>query len=457
MMTQREDKVLERLNALERQNRNFKRAGFAVVLVAACGALMAADNLRPKVLETEKLVLKDENGKVRGKIEASGKDGIVQVLMDDTGTERVRLSVNKQGVARIWVNDDDGTVRVAAYSFPSNDKDTPYRSGISVLGAGKETNNKPKEAIVLATYKDGEATQAVFDKKGKLRLSMGAMPDGLANLLFLNKDGEDKCAIQLGTIQQGGAFQQFFGKDGKRSLVMSAMPEGETAQYFLGADEKTRLYLGIYPNDVAGAAFMTKDGKPRMKLFTMPDGGATQAFYDKAGKERVSLNVFENGLVNQRVSDKDGNPRVIAYSAADGDAGQVFFGKDGTVVALQDAAAKPQTVTALKPAPGVKPGDRRRQIESEILDVERAIERNREAVEKYTKESADWDKVIRDGNEAMKRANTGGKQFLVGAAQGFAITAKVEAERKKSSAQSALNSSRDRLVRLRQELIRLRD
>src|SRR5437764_8094461 len=67
--------ISERLNRLERENRRLKRGGalalVAVALLAAGGAKLAEV---PKVIETEQLILRDSNGKMRARL-STDKDG----------------------------------------------------------------------------------------------------------------------------------------------------------------------------------------------------------------------------------------------------------------------------------------------------------------------------------------------------------------------------------------------
>src|SRR5690242_7475515 len=84
-----------RMNVLERQNRIMKMAALAAAITLTCGAIMGAaggaGGQPNNVLEAEKIVFRDSKGKIRGTIEASAKDGIVQMMYDDQGNMRIRF------------------------------------------------------------------------------------------------------------------------------------------------------------------------------------------------------------------------------------------------------------------------------------------------------------------------------------------------------------------------------
>src|SRR3989442_13559618 len=82
--------VEQRLDNLERSNRNM-RAGLVVCLLVAIALFtMAARPTGPQVLEAEKIVLRDPNGNERGQLFANEKSwGLV--LFTVTGNEALGL------------------------------------------------------------------------------------------------------------------------------------------------------------------------------------------------------------------------------------------------------------------------------------------------------------------------------------------------------------------------------
>jgi hypothetical protein len=356
--------ILGRLQSLERQNRLMKVLALAAGVAVGCGALMAADGLRQKTLEVQKLVLSDAAGKPRCLLEVDDKGNVVQSFRDANETERIRLIVDQDGIARIRLFDDAGSARVAAVTFPASFKDAPSQAGLSVLGFGNKAANSAQGGIFLRTTRDGVADEAVFDKTGKLRVSVGSyLEDNLSAVEILGKDKDSPCSIQLGTLDNGTAFQQFFGSNGKRRILLNTGRKGDAAQFFFDSDEKNRLSLGVSPDGVVAQNWLDKDENSRMRMVVVPrgttregigaDGYAAQLFFDKNGKLRVDTSTYGDGQASTDFRDVDGNRRlsmvmfansegivrhfdgngvVRQYSGtyATGESGHAILGKDGT-------------------------------------------------------------------------------------------------------------------------------
>jgi len=96
------------------------------------------------------------------------------------------------------------------------------------------------------------------------------------------------------------------------------------------------------------------------------------------------------------------------------------------------------------------------KAELEILELERAIDRDRALVAKYEQDIQGWADVIVTCDQAMKQAGTAGQGSLVALGRRYADGEKAKAERRNTAAESTLDADRDRLVRLREESSRLR-
>ena len=227
--------VLERLNTLERQNWRFKRGALAAAFVLACTGLMAANSVWPKVLETEKLVIKDETGKIWSTIEASSTTGVVQVLMDDKGTERIRLSVDQEGIGRLKAIDDQGVLRVSLYTYPSGHNVAPNQAGVTLVGPGKDRPQEKKESIGLAT-REGWAFQRFTDQAGKSRVMTFVNPNGDVGEQFSDKESKERWSINV--FGSGLVNQRLSDSNGKLRLVAYADAAGNAEQQSYDKDEK---------------------------------------------------------------------------------------------------------------------------------------------------------------------------------------------------------------------------
>lgn len=87
--------VLERLENLERQNRRFKRAGLAAMVLAGATLLIGQATSQWKV-EAERFVLKDTDGKIRAELGMAGH-GPLLALYDKDGARRAVFGIAERG------------------------------------------------------------------------------------------------------------------------------------------------------------------------------------------------------------------------------------------------------------------------------------------------------------------------------------------------------------------------
>src|SRR5712692_1255889 len=96
----------QRLDNLERSNRNMRAGLIICMLVAIVLFTMAARPNAPKVLEAEKIVLRDANGNERGQLFANEKSwGLV--LFTESGKQALGL-VASTAVNGLVISDQNG-------------------------------------------------------------------------------------------------------------------------------------------------------------------------------------------------------------------------------------------------------------------------------------------------------------------------------------------------------------
>lgn len=128
--------ILRRLEALEKQNRQLRRCGTVVATLLAVVFLSAAQGFlkngplelpRDKVVQAEKIVLRDENGKQRAVLTMS--DNHPQLaLLDEDDKPRLILSASNEG-AMVGFGDENGKLRCSL---------TANSEGGSLMFADKE-------------------------------------------------------------------------------------------------------------------------------------------------------------------------------------------------------------------------------------------------------------------------------------------------------------------------------
>ncbi len=117
------DNLLRRLDRLERQNRRFKLAGSLMLIGFAALVLMgqAKPSNVAKVIEAEKFILRNTDGKTRGVLLISDDGNPALALFDKNGKMRVRLDASKLGFFGVGLSlfDEIGNGRAALLLTPA--------------------------------------------------------------------------------------------------------------------------------------------------------------------------------------------------------------------------------------------------------------------------------------------------------------------------------------------------
>jgi hypothetical protein len=320
---------LQRLVALERENRRLRRLaiGLAVLvvvaLVTATAALVAPYNAwlgfhlgevlgRPEVVETKKtiveaeqFVLRGPDGKVRATLALRDGNTAGLDLYDADGRGRAGFHLAGEGQPNLWMATADGNVTLSANGQGVRIGDgaagTNFLSaaGLSLVDA----NRKNRLALLL---KDDDATSlTLYDREGRPGALVDVSPDGARLGLFY--DGVVRAGIGH---RRGGSQLNLFGEDGTDHVTLSLMADGSAGLLFHDGQGKQRLSLGVLPTDVAGLSIYDKTEKHRAGLSVVGDGSPHFELFDGAGVRRAGLALTPDGLPGLLLEDR-GQPRAI--------------------------------------------------------------------------------------------------------------------------------------------------
>ncbi len=183
----------QRLDNLERSNRNM-RAGLVVCLLVAIALLtMASRPTAPKVLEAEKIVLRDQNGNERGQLFANEKSwGLV--LFTESGKQALGL-IGSTIVNGLLISDQNGYGRQI---FTSDTNQTTW--GIFHPGS--------KVAQIEITDKLAGTEIVVRDRSDVQRVELGvtdkgpalALSDGKGTMRTVLSDGQIATFLEDGNV-----------------------------------------------------------------------------------------------------------------------------------------------------------------------------------------------------------------------------------------------------------------
>ena len=188
------DVLVGRIDRLERQNRRFRRAATAIALGVAAVFLMGQTVPKSPAVETQKLVLKDKRGKIRAVLGAFSEDEPFGLLVFDANQRiRAKLGLEEDGSPILALTDDGGVDRVTLHPAV----------GLRILGDGPSVTlgvTHGNEPTLHLNDKDGWTRAALvltntntapilkfLDPRGNARAWIGAMSDGKAQLLLMNR------------------------------------------------------------------------------------------------------------------------------------------------------------------------------------------------------------------------------------------------------------------------------
>jgi mono/diheme cytochrome c family protein len=142
-----------------------KQAVVAVSLVAALVLWMgqARPTQATRVLEAERFVLRDAQGKVRAEISCADYGPEIEVR-DEKGDRRARLNLAADGSLRLTVEDKEGPVHTVLHAGPGKEprpepssKEGSARGPLADQGNGPSTTARAPQAAAPPRFKEAEA------------------------------------------------------------------------------------------------------------------------------------------------------------------------------------------------------------------------------------------------------------------------------------------------------------
>lgn len=252
--------------------------------------------LNQRVVETEKIVLKDAAGKVRMQIAVDEGGGIVQTFLDAKGTERLKLMVDAENVVRQRFLDEKGTIRLGNAVYPT---DSPGAPGGASVTAWR--NKAGQELIRIHIDEQGVARHTLHDEKGTARVGSYVYP------------GDHPTAA-------GVVGVDIMQKNGTTALT-SYIDTDRVVRHVLFDEKMARVNSYVNPADhpkragQAGSEWTNSSNNGAwIRMRTVAGGDAYHEFMDSDNKERIALNLFKDGLADQRFSDQTGTLRSQTYT-----------------------------------------------------------------------------------------------------------------------------------------------
>jgi hypothetical protein len=178
--------IERRLHKLESSNRLLKAALAVCVLVGAAAITLGATSVAPKVLDVQKIIMRDEAGNERGQLFATDKTwGLV--LFNKKGTKAASLFVAQEGNGLI-VSDQNGNIRQALTADLSQSNFSIFHPGSdsaqfeltdNAQGTAEVIRDRANvQRVELGTSDKGSAL-ALSDNNGTMRTVLSGSEEGI--------------------------------------------------------------------------------------------------------------------------------------------------------------------------------------------------------------------------------------------------------------------------------------
>jgi hypothetical protein len=176
--------IQERLSRLERSNRHLKVALLAGVLCVSVVVTMGAVSTAPKVLEAEKIILRDAAGNERGQLFAN-ENAWGMVLFNKNSTKAATLVVSDT-INGIVLFDQNGNLRQTITTNLDQSELNMFHPG--------------SDAAQFGVIETGQGTSlTVRDRTNKPRVELGVSPKGSA-LNLSDSNGRMRAVMSGGEI-----------------------------------------------------------------------------------------------------------------------------------------------------------------------------------------------------------------------------------------------------------------
>ncbi len=171
--------LARRLDQVERENRRLNRAGVVALAVIAAVVLMgqATGNVA-KVVEAEKFVLRDADGKGRARLESLPSGLVRLALLDKDENIQSVLGVGIVGTPSLVLAGRNNKTILTTSFLSVSGKGGKSRLTLAVLPSGAQslvlTDNTARTRAELAIEVDGSPTFGLFDRTGTARAILGS-------------------------------------------------------------------------------------------------------------------------------------------------------------------------------------------------------------------------------------------------------------------------------------------
>jgi len=182
-------------------------------------------------------------------------------LVDDSGTIRAKLEIDKENGTNFIICDENGNERVKIEAYKGF-------CGISFF----DKNNTPRGGLL---FRNEWSLLTLHDKNEKLRTMLGSKGDYATTLSLYDKDG------LIATAGSGEDGEIISGIMKGKVRIIQRILKGRNTQAFTDESGKTRLVFTLGPNGEPLQMLLDKKGNRRIAMALGMEGKGLLEFYDK--------------------------------------------------------------------------------------------------------------------------------------------------------------------------------
>jgi hypothetical protein len=216
--------ITDRLDRLERENRQIRKTAALLVLVIFA-AMLSGQSSPPdasKGIEAQQFTVKDANGTARASWGINSTGAVVLGFMDADGKARLTLSVEPDGSPVLYLYGRDQTRRFLLHLNHDLPElvlfNSQQKRRVSLMVDAKQgsggllvSDNEEKRRGSFFVGDDGSVAMTLLDENENLQIGLGRSKQG--PLLSMN-DLKGNARIILGSLAQGPALQLYDDKGG---------------------------------------------------------------------------------------------------------------------------------------------------------------------------------------------------------------------------------------------------
>jgi hypothetical protein len=167
----------------------------------------------------------------------------------------------------------------------------------------------------------------------------GTVADVIESRQFLVRDKSGAVRGAWGAVDDGSLRLSLQAPGTRAGMTLTALKGGASGLTFSDSSGKSRVVLGLLPDETTSLTFGDRNGTTRSALGLNPEGSATLVFADRAGAMRAGLGVDSRGVGTFTVVDRPGATRSPAFEPTPDSSGDEA---DSTAAAgsAPDASAK---------------------------------------------------------------------------------------------------------------------